>query len=83
MCTIPWKCGKHTEMLDLNVARGSAGLVLGKPLLKQMKCVLAMSKDTLHIGVADVTLRLSLSSGDRYEAPLDGSSEIQQRRGFQ
>ena len=70
-------------MLDLCVVRGSAGLLLSKPLLKQMKGVLDMRKDTLHIGVADVTLRLSLSPGDRYEAPLDGSSEIQQRRGFQ
>jgi len=83
VCTIPWKCGKHTEMLDLYVVRGSAGLLLSKPLLKQMKCVLDMSKDTLHIGVADVTLRLSLSPGNHYEAPLDGSSEIQQRQGFQ
>ena len=83
VCTIPWKCGNHTEMLDLYVVRGSAGLLLSKPLLKQMKCVLDMSKDTLHIGVADVTLRLNLSPGDHYEAPLDGSSEIKQRQGFQ
>ena len=45
--------------------------------------MLDMSKDTLHVGVADVTLRLNLSPGDRYEAPLDGSSEIKQRQGFQ
>ena len=83
VCTIPWKCGKHTEMLDLYVVRGSAGLLLSKPLLKQMKCVLDMSKDTLHVGVADVTLRLNLSPGDHYEAPLDGSSETKQRQGFQ
>ena len=83
VCTIPWKCGKHTEMLDLHVVRGSAGLLLSKPMLKQMKCVLDMSKDTLHVGVADVTLRLNLSPGDHYEAPLDGSSEIKQRQGFQ
>ena len=70
-------------MLDLYVVRGSTGLLLSKPLLKQMKCVLDMSKDTLHIGVADVTLRLNLSPGDRSEAPLDGSSEIKQRQGFQ
>ena len=74
VCTIPWKCGNHAEMLDLYVVRGSAGL---------LKCVLDMNKDTLHIGVADVTLRLYLSPGDHYEAPLDGSSEIKQRQGFQ
>ena len=79
VCTIPWKCGKHTEMLDLYVARGSAGLLLSKPLLKQMGRVLGMSKDALHVGVADVTLRLNLSPGNHYEAPLDGK----QRQGFQ
>ena len=70
-------------MLDLHVVRGSAGLLLSKPMLKQMKCVLDMNEDTLHVGVADVTLRLNLFPGDHYEAPLDGSSEIKQRQGFQ
>ena len=70
-------------MLDLHVARGSAGLLLSKPMLKQMKRVLDMSKDTLHVGVADATLRLNQSPGDHYEAPMDGSSEIKQRQGFQ
>ena len=48
-----------------------------------MKCVLDIGKDTLHVGVADVTLRLNLSPGNHYEAPLDGFSQIKQRQGFQ
>ena len=73
-CVLPWKIGGHVEMIDLHVVPGAAGLLLSKPLLKNMRCVLDLEKDELYVGVADARVKLLTARGGHYEVPLDGSS---------
>ena len=76
ICWIPWKLGKHTEMVEVYVVPGKAGFLISKPLLKKLGCTLDMERDELVFPRLGVRVRLQTTRGGHYEVLLDGSSVV-------
>ena len=58
VCELPWKVGSKEVVLTVHVVPGTTGLLISKPVLKELEAVIDMAAGTVHLRKLQATIQM-------------------------